>query len=61
MREAEHALDRPVAAGFDSEIVEPDDNGLNMCANTKVGGEVTPDERYVIQVPRRQADAAARV
>ena len=61
MREAEHALDRLLAAGFDAEIVEHDDNGLNMWANTKAGGEVRPDERYVIRVPRRQADAASRL
>lgn len=56
--EAQHSLDRLVAAGIDAEIVEHADNGLNMWANTKVGGEVTPDERYVIRVPRRQAAAA---
>ena len=47
--EAQHSLDRLVAAGIDAEIVEHADNGLNMWANTKVGGEVTPDERYVIR------------
>ena len=56
--EAQHALDRLVAAGIDAEIVGHADNGLNMWANTQVGGEVTPDERYVIRVPRRQAAAA---
>lgn len=61
MREAEHALDRLLAAGFDAEIVEHDDNGLNMWANTKAGGQVRPDERYVIRVPRRQAAAASRL
>jgi hypothetical protein len=61
MHEAEHALDRLLAAGFDAEIVEHDDNGLNMWANTKAGGEVRPDERYVIRVPRRQAAAASRL
>jgi hypothetical protein len=61
LAEAQHAQDRLVAAGFDAEIVEHDDNGLNMWANTKVGGEVKPDERYVIRVPRSQADAAAQV
>jgi hypothetical protein len=50
-----------VAAGIDAEIVEHADNGMNMWANTKVGGEVTPDERYVIRVPRGQADAAGRL
>ena len=61
MREAEHALDRLLAAGIDAEIVEHDDNGLNMWANTKAGGEVTPDERYVIRVPCRQAEVASRL
>jgi hypothetical protein len=61
MREAEHALERLLSAGIDAEIVEHDDNGLNMWANTKAGGEVRPDERYVIRVPRRQAAAAARL
>ena len=61
MHEAQHALDRLVRAGFDAEIVEHADNGMNMWANTMVGGEVTPDERYVIQVPRNQAQAANRV
>jgi hypothetical protein len=61
LAEAQQAQDRLVAAGFDAEVVEHEDNGLNMWANTKVGGEVTPDERYVIRVPRRQADAAARL
>ena len=61
MGEAQRALDRLVAAGVEAEIVEHEDNGLNMWANTKVGGEVTPDERYVIRVPRRQAEAAGRI
>jgi hypothetical protein len=61
MAEAQHALDRLVAAGIDAEIVEHEDNGLNMWANTTVAGEVTPDERYVIRVPRRQAEAAGRI
>jgi|SRR5688572_17578174 len=61
MHDAQHALDRLVRAGFDAEIVEHADNGMNMWANTKVGGEVKPDERYVIQVPRKQAKAANRV
>lgn len=61
MADAQHSLDRLVAAGIDAEIVEHEDNGLNMWANTKVGGEVSPDERYVIRVPRRQADAAERI
>ena len=58
MREAQHALDRLIAAGFDAEIVEDGDNGMNMWANATVAGEVKPDERYVIQVPRAQAKAA---
>ncbi len=57
--EAQRSLDRLIAAGIDAEIVEHDDNGMNMWANTKAGGEVRPDERYVIRVPRRQAEAAA--
>src|SRR4051812_5319350 len=61
MEQAQHALDRLVHAGFDAEIVEHPDNGMNMWANTMVGGEVAPDERYVIQVPRQQAKAANRV
>jgi hypothetical protein len=61
MQEAQRAADRLIAAGFDAEIVEHDDNGLNMWANTKVGGEVKPDERYVIRVPRRQAAPASRI
>jgi hypothetical protein len=32
-----------------------------MWANTSAAGEVHPDERYVVRVPRSQADAAARV
>ena len=61
IHDAQHALDRLVGAGFDAEIVEHADNGMNMWANTTVGGEVTPDERYVIQVPRKQAEAANRL
>ena len=61
LAEAQHAQDRLVAAGIDAEVVEHDDNGLNMWANTKAGGEVTPDERYVVRVPRRQSEAASRV
>lgn len=61
LAEAHQAQDRLVAAGFDAEIVEHDDNGLNMWANTKAGGEVKPDERYVIRVPRAQAEAAGQV
>jgi hypothetical protein len=61
MSEAQHALDRLVGAGFDAEIVEGADHGLNMWANTRAGGEVKPDERYVIQVPRKQAKAASLV
>jgi len=59
--EAQHAQDRLIAAGIDAEVVENDDNGLNMWANTKVGGEVKPDERYVLRVPRAQAEAASRL
>lgn len=61
MSDAQRALDRLVSAGIDAEIVEHDDHGLNMWANTTAGGSVAPDERYVIRVPRRQAEAAARV
>jgi hypothetical protein len=61
MDEAQRALDRLVAAGFDAEIVEDDDNGLNMWANVEAATSVKPDERYVIQVPRKQAKAARRV
>lgn len=56
--EAQHALDRLVGAGFDAEIVEGEDNGINMWANVHAAGQVRPDERYVIQVPRKQAKAA---
>jgi hypothetical protein len=59
MSEARHAADRLIAAGFDAEVVETDDNGLNMWAITPIGGYVTPDERYVVQVPRRQAADAS--
>jgi hypothetical protein len=58
MDEAHHALDRLVAAGISAQIVESDDNGLNMWANTRAAGSVTPQERYVIQVPRDQVAAA---
>jgi hypothetical protein len=58
MNEAQHALDRLLAAGFDAEIVEGDDSATNMWANMGVLTEVRPDERYVIQVPRKQAKAA---
>jgi hypothetical protein len=61
MAEAQKSLDRLLAAGIDAEIVEHDDNGTNMWANTNAGGEVRPDERYVIRVPRRQAAEAAQV
>ncbi len=61
MEEAQRALDRLVGAGFDAEIVEHDDSGLNMWASVKAAGLVKPDERYVIQVPRKQAEAANRV
>ena len=59
--EAQLALDRLVTAGFDAEIAEDGANQMNMWANTTVAGEVTPDERYVIQVPRKQAKAASQV
>jgi len=52
MGDAQHALDRLIRAGFDAEIVEDANNGMNMWANTMVAGEVKPDERYVIQVPK---------
>jgi len=61
MEEAQHALDRLVAAGFAGEIVEDDDSGINMWANTSAAGEVKPSGRYVIKVPRKHADAASRV
>ena len=61
MHAAQHAADRLIGAGFDAEVVEDGDNGINMWANTTVGGEVKPDERYVIQVPRQQAKAANQV
>jgi hypothetical protein len=61
MEEAQRALDRLVGAGFDAEIVEHEDSGLNMWANVKAAGAVRPDERYVIQVPRQQAKAANQV
>jgi hypothetical protein len=61
MTEAQRAADRLIEAGFDAEIVETDDNGLNMWANTKAGGQVTPDERYVVRVPRRQAAEASLI
>ena len=58
MNEVQHALDRLLAAGFDAEIVEDEDSGTNMWANMGVLTEARPDERYVIQVPRKQAKAA---
>jgi len=61
MLEAQRAADRLIEAGFDAEIVETDENGLNMWANTKAGGQVSPDERYVVRVPRRQAAEASLV
>ncbi len=33
MEETQRALDRLIRAGFDAEIVEDDDNGINMWAN----------------------------
>ena len=59
MQEAQRFADRLIADGFDAEVVEHDDNGMNMWANTKAGGEVRPDERYVVRVPREQAAAVA--
>ena len=56
MHEAQHALDRLVRAGFDAEIVEDADNGMNMFAGAR-----RPDERFVIQVPRKQAKAASLI
>jgi hypothetical protein len=61
MREAQHALDRLVAAGFAGEIVEDEDSDINMWANTKTASAVKTPGRYVIKVPRKQADAASRV
>ena len=61
MEEAQHALDRLVATGIAGEIVEDDDSGINMWANISTAGEVKPSGRYVIKVPRKQADAASRV
>jgi hypothetical protein len=61
MTEAQRAADRLIQAGFDAEVVEADENGMNMWANTTAGGQETPDERYVVRVPRRQAADAARV
>lgn len=61
MEEAQRALDRLVGAGFDAQIVEDDDNGLNMWANVTAATSVNPEERYVIQVPRKQAKAASQV
>jgi hypothetical protein len=58
IKEAQHALDRLLAAGFDAEIVEDEDSATNMWANMGVLTEVRPDERYVLQVPRKQAKAA---
>lgn len=48
-------------AGFASEIVEDEDSRMNMWANTSAAGEVKPAERYVIKVPRKQAETASRV
>jgi hypothetical protein len=58
MHQAQHALDRLVRAGFDAEIVEHADQMMTMWANARVAGETKRKERYVIQVPRRQAKAA---
>jgi len=61
MEEAQRALDRLVGAGFEAEIVEDENHGLNTWANVEAATSVTPDERYVIQVPRKQAKAASQV
>lgn len=61
LADAQRAADKLIAAGFDAEVVEHDDHGINMWANTEAGGSVRPSERYVVRVPRRQADAAARL
>ena len=61
LREAQHALDRLISAGFDAEIVEDTNSKLNVWANARVAGEVKPDERYVIRVPRKQAEAANQI
>jgi hypothetical protein len=61
MEEAQHTLDRLVAAGFAGEIVEDDDSGINAWANVSAPAEVKPSGRYVIKVPRKDADAASRV
>jgi hypothetical protein len=61
MLEAQRAADRLIEAGFDAEIAETDDNGLNMWANTPTGAQVRPFERYVVRVPRRQAAEASLV
>jgi len=42
MAEAQHSLDRLVAAGFDAEIVEDDDNAINTWANVGGAAEVRP-------------------
>ena len=57
MYEAQHALDRLVRAGFDAEIVEGADHGMNIWSK-RTFAEMKPDERYVIQVPRKQAKEA---
>lgn len=61
MVEAQRAADRLIEAGFEAQIAETDENGLNMWANTTAGGQVKPDERYVVRVPRRQAADASLV
>ena len=58
LAEAQRFQDRLVAAGIAAEVVEHDDNGINMWANTTAGGEVAPSERYVIRVPKDQAALA---
>jgi hypothetical protein len=59
LAEAQRSQDRLVAAGIEAEVVEHDDNGINMWANTTAGGQVSPSERYVIRVPKDQAALAA--
>jgi hypothetical protein len=58
LSEAQRIQDRLLAAGIEAEVVEHDDNGINMWANTTVGGEVTPAERYVIRVRKDQSELA---
>ena len=57
MHDAQHALDRLVSAGVDRENVESEDHGMNVWSK-RTFAPLRPDERYVIQVPRKQAKAA---